>query len=471
MKRLALLSLLSVIGCGGQTGTLTLNIVTSPADDPFADAVNVRVTVGDSVTVKTMPVNMGHFNFNFSQKPSTDAMPVLVEALDMANNVVAYGKTPSISLTAVDQGPYAVWVGRPGRAAPAAAGLMPAKTEFAAVAINGLGILYAGGRDKDGNTLQTTEVYDVFTHGIIETAPMNSVRAGAVGTAVAGIRAVVFGGATQMGLATPGAPLNSVELFDPTVGTGLWAPLAGDVTDARSAANVTALPSGAALVSGGNDGNGSPLASAALISTDTSPRLTAVSGPMVAARLGHATGPAKFPDGDGAILFGGLPTGSTLPVAERLVGQSFTAYDMGDLGMQPNRLLATATALADGRVLILGGKDASGPLASGFIITPNLPATVTPVPNALSVPREGHTATRVGNDILVCGGGTTGGALDDSCDLIDGTSVAIKETIKLGAGRRDHTATVLEIGLVLIAGGTGPDGSPSGAIEIYTPKQ
>jgi hypothetical protein len=458
-------------GCGGKSGTISLQVVVSPADDPFAGATTARITVGNGLSVKTVAVMNGHFNFDFSQMPmSMGAASILIEALDASGNAIAYGQTPVLSLQAADQGPYSVWVGRPDKIAPAAASLMIPRTEMAAIPIAGLGVLYAGGRGSDGKAISSTEVYDVYTQGMIETSPMTQARAGAVGVAVAGVRATVFGGATADGFDAPGAPLNTLELFDPTVGVGLWAPVMGGATDARSQPGFAILPSGSALVAGGLDGNGMPLATAALLTTDSSPTLTPVPSPMAAARSQMAIAPAKFPDGEGAILFGGLPINSTAPVAERLVGQAFSAYD---LGAQPNRTGATATQLHDGRVLVLGGHDDSGAvLATGFVITPGTPAQVTALPTALSTPRDGHSATLLANstfDLLVCGGLGQDGKPIASCDVLDGSSLAIKSTIPLGLARTQLSATLLETGNVLLAGGLDPSGAPSGVIEIYTP--
>jgi hypothetical protein len=78
MNRLALLLCAALCGCGGKSGTLSLSIVTSPSDDPFQSAATVRITIGDNVTVKTAPVNMGHFTLKFDQKPGDTPMTVLV---------------------------------------------------------------------------------------------------------------------------------------------------------------------------------------------------------------------------------------------------------------------------------------------------------------------------------------------------------------------------------------------------------
>ena len=182
---------------------------------------------------------------------------------------------------------------------------------------------------------------------------------------------------------------------------------------------------------------------------------------MAAARAGHATAAAKFPDGDGAILFGGLPAGVTgAPVAERIVGQSFVAYDVG---AQENRTGATATTMPNGDVLVLGGKTAAGAQASGLVITPTVPATVAPLPTALSVARAGHTASLTGNDLVVCGGADATGAVQPSCDVLDATTYGLKSTVPLATARTGHSSETMETGIVVLAGGFGSRRRAAGA--------
>lgn len=474
---IAALGLLAFTACGGKSGTLSLSIVVSPADDPFTSAANVRFTVGDAMHVTTVPVSMGHFHFKISGKPLGKAGNIIVEALDSTGGVIAHGQSPLVDLQPVDQGPIAIWVGRPGRVAPARAALdatgsggaqpLP-RTEMASAAVPGLGIFFVGGRDPSGTPRADTAVYDVYTHTIIPTANTAKAIAGAVATPVSGTKAVVWGGATMGGLGMPGAPDGTLNVFDPTVGIGIWAPLTADPIAARAYANLTVLGSGDALVSGGLDGNGSPLATAGLINAAGKVRLTQIASPMAAPRVGHAVAAAKFPDGDGALLFGGLQPGVTgLPVAERLVGQAFAAYDLGAL---ENRVNATATTLPSGQVLILGGKTASGAQDSALLVTTNAsPPTVMTMPALLSVAREGHSATLTGNDLVVCGGADAGGMAQASCDIFDATTVGRKATVPLATARRGHSAQALETGPVVIAGGVGADGVPLASIELYTP--
>ncbi|MDB4965894.1 MAG: Branched-chain amino acid transporter, amino acid-binding protein [Myxococcales bacterium] len=468
MKRLLLPLLMLTAGCGGKSGTLTLKMVVSPGDDPFADASQVRFTVGDAAHVTTVPVAAGHFTFSVSGKPQNTPGPVLVEALDSSGAVVAHGTTPNLLLSAIDQGPIAVWVGRPGRIAPAAAMLPTPVAEVATAEIPGLGVLYAGGRGADGNPVQDTAVYDIYTHDVINTAKLQKARAGGVGGAVSNVRAIVYGGSTSPGFGTFASVDGTMELFDPTVGLGVFAALPVDPIGGRAYANGTTLATGSILISGGVDASGAPIGNAGLVNPDGAIKLTQLASPMAAARVGHAVAPAKFPDGDGAILFGGLPLGSTgAPVVERLVGQSFAAYDVGAL---ENRVQATATKMPSGDVLILGGRTASGAQASGVLLTPTTPgATVTPLPAAMSTARAGHTASLSGNELIVCGGADNAGVAVGSCDVLDAMTYAIKKTIPMATARRDHTAQVMETGIVVLAAGIGADNAPLGSIEIYTP--
>jgi hypothetical protein len=462
VKRLAPLLLMLLAGCGGKTGTLTLTVVVSPTDDPFAQATQVRFTIGDAKHVKTVPVTGGHFTLSLSQGPETAPGIVLVEALDSAGNVVAHGQTPQLDLSAVDQA-VSVWVGRPGKVATAPSALPSARTDMAMANITGLGVLFAGGHDATGAPIGDTAVYDVFTQAIITTTMMSKPRASAAGGPVAGAHGIVFGGIT-----TGGAPDGTMELFDPSQGLGVWTPVQTGSFAARSAPASVLLASGSVLISGGADANGNPLGDAGLVTASGTIAITPVATPMAAPRVGHAVAPAHFGDGDGAILFGGLAAGSVtpLPVAERLVGQTFSSYDVGT---QDNRTGATATTMPSGDVLILGGHTATGAVATGLVITPGPPATVTPLPMALSVARDGHTASLAGGTLVVCGGADASGTLQGTCDLLDATSYAIKGTVPMAAARKHHSAAVLENGLVVLAGGVGSDGNPLASIEIYTP--
>ena len=103
------------------------------------------------------------------------------------------------------------------------------------------------------------------------------------------------------------------------------------------------------------------------------------------------------------------------------------------------------------------------------MFTPTVPETVTPLPMALSVPRESHTATLTGNDLVVCGGADATGASLASCDVLDAMTYGRKSTVPLANARRGHSAEVMETGVIVIAGGLDSNGAPLASMEIYTP--
>jgi len=464
-------SLVVIAACGGKSGTISLKAITSPSDDPFGDAATVRVIIGNNTRVMTTPVNMGHFTLDVPATPGSSTTQITVEALDTAGNVLAWGRTPAVLTTPVDQGPYGVWVARPATVRPAASALTVPRTDLATTNIVGLGAVLAGGRDATGAAVNSATVYDVYTSSIIDVASMNQARAGAVMTASSTVQAIVFGGAQQAGFGNSGGAINNAELFDPSSGMGLWAAVqnaANQTVDAHAYA--MSAPVGSQLLVVGGLNNGQPVATGVYIVTGAMPLVTQLTQPMAAPRAGGVAVAATFPEGAGALIFGGLAAGSTGPVAERAVGTSFMDYSAGFAGIA-SRTGAVGVALSDGRVLIAGGRDAMGVHADGFVVTPAVPAQVAMLPNLMSSPRELHVATMVGGDVLICDGADNTGMLPASCDLIDGNTLQRTTTLPTGLGRKGASAVALETGPVLIAGGVGSDNMPTAAVEIYTPAE
>jgi hypothetical protein len=115
---------------------------------------------------------------------------------------------------------------------------------------------------------------------------------------------------------------------------------------------------------------------------------------------------------------------------------------------------SVAALLADGRVLVTGGFDASGDLATAEIFDPASSQFVR-VAN-MNAPHTQHTATTLPDgNVLIVG---------DSAELFDGT----KFISIAGGSRHSHTATLLDDGDVLIAGGISGDNVLADA-ELFHP--
>jgi IPT/TIG domain/Bacterial Ig-like domain (group 2)/Galactose oxidase, central domain len=146
------------------------------------------------------------------------------------------------------------------------------------------------------------------------------------------------------------------------------------------------------------------------------------------------------------------------------VGSLFTA-----------RVSHTATLLPNGNVLIVGGEDCEGTcaiLSSAELYNPATESFTTT--GSLGTAREDHTATLLQNGKVLIAGGDNfqgGGASLASAELYDPATGTFTSTGTMNQSQDFHTATLLNNGTVLIAGGHYFGGGQGGASdnEIYDP--
>jgi len=132
--------------------------------------------------------------------------------------------------------------------------------------------------------------------------------------------------------------------------------------------------------------------------------------------------------------------------------------------MSVTRFFHTATLLTtNGKVLVTGGHDASAELydpASG---------TFAATMGSMSVGRSFHTATLLASgNVLIAGGSNATGALA-TAELYDPNAGTFTLTGSMAAGRTSHTATLLANGMVLIAGGSNSANPTLATTELYDP--
>jgi hypothetical protein len=130
------------------------------------------------------------------------------------------------------------------------------------------------------------------------------------------------------------------------------------------------------------------------------------------------------------------------------------------------RTAHTATALSDGRVLIVGGRDSAGTALAAAEIFDPATQTSTAI-GSLVVARTGHTATLLQDGrVLIAGGTNATGALT-SAEIFDPAALEAGFRLlsaNLGTPRTRHTATLLSSGRVLMAGG-----DDAGTAEVFDP--
>jgi len=141
--------------------------------------------------------------------------------------------------------------------------------------------------------------------------------------------------------------------------------------------------------------------------------------------------------------------------------------------MTQSRASHTASLLPDARVLLAGGMNDTGCLASTEIFDPASNAFSDAAP--MSIRRAAHTATVLADGkVLIAGGfscNSTGSVPDylESAELYDPTTGSFVLTGNMTTLRRLPTATRLSDGRVLFAGGIDDSGAPVASAELYDP--
>jgi hypothetical protein len=283
-------------------------------------------------------------------------------------------------------------------------------------------VLIAGGNEFNGYptwlpATPTAELYDPASHSFKNTGSMKAARTQHTATVLADGRVLIVGGSTSV------EALATTEIYDPEAG-GFVA--AASLTSARRDHSATMLPSGKVLIAGGENDK-EALASAEIYDPVTNS--FSETGAMTSPRSGH-----------------------------------------------------TATLLANGKVLITGGNSSPGlisntsPLASAELYDP-ISGVFSPTAS-MTTGRIGHTATLLPNGgVLITGGYIEylnsvvvpfGDGSISSAEIYDPASSSFSPTDSMNVPRFWHSATTLQDGSVLIAGGIAAELALASA-EIYKP--
>lgn len=195
---------------------------------------------------------------------------------------------------------------------------------------------------------------------------------------------------------------------------------------------------------------------------------------------------------DGQVLFtGGY---NCAPAGQDGVWASAELYDPTNGTFRPAGFMSaprqqhTATRLADGRVLIVGGLSGAPPATAGGVIfasyrTAEIDAFLATAEvydpdtrkfsktGSMTTPHRGHTATMLADGrVLVVGNGGESSPSGALADLYDPATGTFSKTGSMKTGRWLQSATLLRDGRVLILGGRSPQDSVYRSAETFDPR-
>jgi hypothetical protein len=433
----------ALAGCGGATGTFSLELVTAPGSTVLDGVTHARLTLSQPFhQVEARRGADGRFHLSLDVPADGPSGQVTFEGFDDAGTVVAWGRSGVLPIAAIDAS-VAIYVAAPETLAAAAVALDPPRTEIGVTRF-GFGVVLVGGAAAGDVPVDDVDIYDVYSHELVSGEAAPAARAGAmVGAGVTGY-AYAFGGRGA------GGPTGTFWRFDTTVTpAGAWFELADEPALARIAQGIAPVRADAFVVTGTPPVvlDGLSLSATAL------PSAPSFAGTATSVERDDAIYTVIAGDGTGA---SGLATLGPAGVQEHagVAGAARTGHG--------------AATTRDATVVVAGGSLAGTPTVDGLLADPAA-ATFTALPSLLATARTDAAIGGNGDVMILAGGRDASGTILADAEVIDLATLTRRTTIPMVVPRTGAVAASLATGQILILGGTDASGSPVGTIEIYTP--
>lgn len=193
-------------------------------------------------------------------------------------------------------------------------------------------------------------------------------------------------------------------------------------------------------------------------------------GSMSAPRAAHSA--TRLADGT-VLIVGGCTTGTCEPGPETGTAESYDPLGGRFRITAPTvapRVGHAAALLDDGRLLVAGGWVGGQPAASAEIYDPSRGAFAL-LSSTLHEARGGPTATRLADGRILLAGGQSESHMLASCEIYDPQTATFRTAASMLTPRIAHTATLLADGRVLITGGSTRSGRVTDGAELYDPNR
>jgi hypothetical protein len=349
----------------------------------------------------------------------------------------------------------------------------------ATLLINGRVLITGGG--YGGYPLATTEVYDPVMQTFTAAGFMTAARTGHTANLLPDGRVLIVGGDSSMG---------SAELYDPSTGNFT---ATGSLLMARTGFNATLLANGKVLITGGVAGQtqyGYIIGDAELYdpSTGVFTAAGAYAGSLASLDInvfGFGSTSTLLPNG--TVLFASEPTAQVYdPVsgAFRLSGAISITNAFGTRFPLDYIVDRTANLLLNGKVLAAGGEQEDLGRFNDAQLYDSATGVFVPT-GSMAKARSAHTATVLADgSVLVAGGesqtcyvdGASEGCwysgTESSAELYDPVKGIFTAAANMTAPREFQTATLLNSGDVLLAGGAASENAgnrTTASAELYHP--
>jgi hypothetical protein len=283
------------------------------------------------------------------------------------------------------------------------------------------------------------------------TIPLSPNRAAAAQTLLPSGKVLITGGQNEA------AWLNSAVLYDPSSGT--FTPT-GNMNSPRAFHTSTLLPDGTVLITGGEQGSDLPLLKTAEIYNPTTGQFTLAAHLMSIARESHT---ATLLANGKVLIVGGKQADTYDPST-----QTFTQTP----NSPTNRKSHAVVLLPAGTVLITGGYVGRQPVGDAWLYTPST-NKFTLLAATMLIPRANHAMTLMLNNKVLVTGGFSGTSPHDQVDIFDPVQQTFTAAHKMLFHRSNHDAILLtsgpKAGQVLVIGGTTLESGFLATNEIYDP--
>ncbi len=203
-------SALGAAACQGSTGTIDLELVTAPGSTVLDGVQTLRVTLTDPLTVAIADRTDHGFDVSLDVEATGNGGQLIVEGLDANDALVATGTSPPFAISAIDAH-IAIFI-----APPLTIERAPASLPTTRIGVGGSPLSYgfaiAGGEDDTGARTDDIFVYNAFDHTLTPGLAMPEARSFQTVITGSNNHVYLFGGTNAAG-----DPTGSTWRFDTTV--------------------------------------------------------------------------------------------------------------------------------------------------------------------------------------------------------------------------------------------------------------